>query len=195
MSTLIDAAFAKAKSTCLGRLRGKLAVVPKMAAVYTAAVAPTLPLAVTRPYNTKASSADAVHKSKPSSVKALDLNASLPITTAPAHEHLGLCNQLLALLPSTVCESFLQGIAALHELTETQASSCRPSCLPSCPWHLCQSLKGPLLLCLTWLLDCCKLLREARKQKLLQRQCSGVSKKCGAFGVLANGQIFPCVLV
>jgi len=56
ISTLTDAAtFAKAKSTCPGRQRGKLAVVPRMAAVYTAAVAPTLPLAVTRPYNSKAS--------------------------------------------------------------------------------------------------------------------------------------------
>lgn len=159
--------------------------------MYTAAVAPTLPLDVTRPCKGQSWN-ELVHTPPIACSEAVDLNVSLLTNNRKSRPRPGLFCRPLALLPSKVCESFPRGTAVLHELNVRQASSCRPSCLPSCLWHPSLSLKGPLLLCLTWLLMLCKSSWTVKAQEQLLKQCSVTSKQVCLKWPFARTQNAPC---
>ena len=161
---------------------------PKIAAVYTAAVAPTLPFAVTRPCENVRRRVLFLCR-RTCGTRTFERNHSTTTNKSLYKSISG--DQGVSFLPSAVCGSFLLGTAALHGLNETQASSCHPFCLPSCPWHPSLCLKGPLRLCLTWLLSSGKawegLSCTSRRNASAQEQ----ARLDRAFCVRPNGRL-PC---
>ena len=103
----------------------------RMAAVYTAAVAPTRPLDVTRLCAAGGSRRE-----------------SQPQVASEARNCLFSC-QLGDHSPLADGGYDRRGTEARPWTNATWASSCHPSCLPSCLWHPCPT--GPWLPCPTWL--------------------------------------------
>ena len=102
---------------------------PRMAAEYTAAVAPTRPLDVTRFCGKRSEASAARTRRTPQSVKA--------VTTHPGQRTTVAKQQRASCAPSTVGGYVRRGTAGLHARTARWASSCpcpRP-CRRACPWH------------------------------------------------------------